>query len=342
MGRARNRGVLASELLTQLSGFATLLGLTPGAWTLVLAPMHPDWASSVAVGPGGLNLTPYARTICRRADLEIHYVQLMLTVEQTLVPLRLAAAAFVRNSWDDGTSPCISEMVLEAIPPAILKTHLILTNGQALFPFVDTPHIGNDGIILHGPNARQRAMVHHIVSQSGCVPFPGCVLNAGQARPPEPGEVLAAFPFLQLCALPAVPMHRENPTPTVPPWLSLQPVQASSAQQQRPSGSSGLPQARDLGVYAMQALTDRRIAEGQDAPYARLSREIETRARDVRSSAYIIQDILQRANSTRQHLSIQPAANACWELASEMDAILRALPRTKDATGRHTTPLGMP
>ena len=45
------------------------------------------------------------------------------------------------------------------------------------------------------------------------------------------------------------------------------------------SGTSGLPQAKNLGVYAMQALTDRDIAEGQDAPHARLSREIETRAR---------------------------------------------------------------
>ena len=29
-------------------------------------------------------------------------------------------------------------------------------------------------------------------------------------------------------------------------------------------------------------------------------------------------------------ISVQPAVNACWELASEMDAILGTLPRTKE------------
>ena len=137
--------------------------------------------------------------------------------------------------------------------------------------------------------------------------------------------MLAAFPFLQLSALPAVPMHRETPAPVVPPWPSPQPVPASSStQQQRPSGAGGLPQSRHSGVYALQGLTDEDVADGQDAPYARLSREIETRARDVRSSARIIQDLLQRVSRTRQHLSVQPAVNACWELVSEMDATLRS------------------
>ena len=108
--------------------------------------MHSDRTSAVTVGPGGLNLAPYARLICRGADFEAHYVQLMLVVERTLLPLRLAAAAFVRTPWDDGTSPHITEMVLDAIPIAIQQTHLILTSGQVLLPFVDAPHIASDGI----------------------------------------------------------------------------------------------------------------------------------------------------------------------------------------------------
>ena len=126
--------------------------------------MQSSRVASVAVGPGGLNLTPYARTICRRADCEVHYVQLMIGVEQIQAPLRLAAAVFLRTPWDDGTSPRISEMVLVAVPLAIQRWHLILANGQALYPFTDAPHIGSDGVILHGQSARQRALVHNILS----------------------------------------------------------------------------------------------------------------------------------------------------------------------------------
>ena len=126
--------------------------------------------------------------------------------------------------------------------------------------------------------------------------------RAGQ--PPERGEVLPAFPFRQLSALPAAPMRKENPhLPHRLGSLRSQYKPSSSAQQQGPRGSGGPFRARHLGVYAMQAFADQDIAEGQDAPCARLGREIENRARDVRSLACIVQDILQRANSTRQHLS---------------------------------------
>ena len=299
----------------------------------------------------GLNLAPYARLISRQTDYEIHYVQLMIVVEQTRLPLRLAAAAFMRTPWDDGTCPRIAEMVLDAIPLAIHKSSILLTSGQVLYPFADAPHIANDGIILHGRSALQRALVHRAIHQSGCLPFPRCEIGVGQARPPEPGEVLAAFPFLQLRTLPAVPMLGENPVPTVPtvpPWLLPQSVLAPSLSQQGGSSSVAGPlqssQSRvssQLGVYALQALTEQDLAEGNDAPHAHLSREIETRARNVCTTAYHIQDILQRIHRTPPHLSIQPGANACWDLVNEINAILCALPHVNDTTGRHATSMDM-
>lgn len=39
--------------------------------------------------------------VCRKPDYEIHYVQLMITVDQTTLPLRLAAAVFFRQPWED-------------------------------------------------------------------------------------------------------------------------------------------------------------------------------------------------------------------------------------------------
>ena len=130
----------------------------------------------------------------------------MITVDQVILPLRLAAAVFLRPPLDEGTSPRISEMALVAIPPAILRCHLILPNGQILYPFVDVLHVVSDGIVLHGQSAQQRAMVRHIIGQSESVPSLGCALPTGQARPPEPGGKLAAFPFMPLCTSPAVPV----------------------------------------------------------------------------------------------------------------------------------------
>ena len=106
-------------------------------------------------------------------------------------------------------------------------------------------------------------------------------------------------------------------------------------------GVKGSPQASaprvssELGVYALQALTEQDLASGYDAPNTRLSRELEIRARNVRTLAYTIQHTLQNIHSTRQHLSVQPGANACWALASEMDTILCALSDTHDTTDRH-------
>ena len=90
--------------------------------------MPTERTLAVAVGPGGLNFTPYSRLVSRQPDYEIHYVQLNVIIAQTLLPLRLAAAAFLRAPWDDGTCPRIAEMVVEAIPVEIQRSSLILTS----------------------------------------------------------------------------------------------------------------------------------------------------------------------------------------------------------------------
>ena len=100
-------------------------------------------------------------------------------------------------------------------------------------------------------------------------------------------------------------------------------------------GAKGPPQATasrfsdQLGVYALQALAEQDATAGHDAPHARLSRELITRARNVRALACDIQRTLQNIHSNRQHLCVQPGANACWTLASEMDTILGALKDTQ-------------
>ena len=71
-----------------------------------------------------------------------------------------------------------AEMVVAAVPEEMRKSSLVLTSGQVLFPFEDSPHITHDGVILHGQSAPQRAMVNRILHQTECLPSPGCVFFA--------------------------------------------------------------------------------------------------------------------------------------------------------------------
>ena len=48
-------------------------------------------------------------------------------------------AAFLRTPLDDGTCPSITEMVVAAVPDEMRKSSLVLTSGQVLFPFEDSP-----------------------------------------------------------------------------------------------------------------------------------------------------------------------------------------------------------
>ena len=290
------------------------------------------------VGPGGLDLTPFSRLVYRHPDGEVHFVQLNVMLAHRQLPLRLAVAGFPCTLLDDGTCPRISEMQLVAVRAEMRRSSLVLTSGQVLFPFEDSPHITHDGVLLHGRCAPQRAMVYRILHQAECLPPHGWAVGRGQARPPEPGEALASFPFSQMYTLPAVPAAPPRPTLPIPPWLLPQtrpiPPHGQSA---RISGDTSSPQAGtvrspdQLGVYALQALTDQDVIAGYDAPHARFSRELITRASTVRALACDIQRTFQNTHKHRQHCNVQPGANACWALASEMDTILTALQETQSA-----------
>ena len=139
------------------------------------------------IGPGGLDLSPFARMIYKHPDGEVHFVQLNVNVAQRQLPLRLAVAGFPRTPLDDGTCPRISEMQLVAVPAEIRRSYLVLTSGQVLFPLEDSPHITHDGVLLHGRCAPQRATVYRILQQADCLSPHGWAVGRGQARPPEPG-----------------------------------------------------------------------------------------------------------------------------------------------------------
>ena len=45
------------------------------------------------IGPGRLDLTPFARLVYRHPDGEVHFVQINVMLAQRQLPLRLAVAA---------------------------------------------------------------------------------------------------------------------------------------------------------------------------------------------------------------------------------------------------------
>ena len=284
------------------------------------------------IGPGGLDLSPFARMIYKHPDGEVHFVQLNVIVAQRQLPLRLAVAGFPRTPLDDGTCPRISEMQLVAVPAEIRRSYLVLTSGQVLFPFEDSPHITHDGVLLHGRCAPQRATVYRILQQADCLSPHGWAVGRGQART---GGSLSFLPFLANVYATSGPCCLST-SDTANPALD---VAAKSPQEQSNRASGDMsPQAvvvrppAQLGVYALQALTDQDVVDGHDAPRARLSRELITRASTVRTLACDIQRTFQNVRTRHQHCNVQPGANACWTLASEMDTILTALRETQSAT----------
>ena len=90
------------------------------------------------VGPGGLDLTPFARQIYKHPDVEVHFVQINVKLAQRQLPLRLAAAGFPRTPIEDGTCPRILEMQVVAVPPEMRRSTFVLPSGQVLFPFEDS------------------------------------------------------------------------------------------------------------------------------------------------------------------------------------------------------------
>ena len=144
------------------------------------------------IGSGGLDLTPFARLVYRHPDGEVHFVQINVMLAQRQLPLRLAVAGFTRTPLEDGTCPRISEMQLVAAPAEMRRSSLVLTSGQVLFPFEDSPHITHDGVLLHGRCAPQRAMVYRILQQAECLSPHGWAVGRGQART---GGSLSFLPF---------------------------------------------------------------------------------------------------------------------------------------------------
>ena len=295
------------------------------------------------IGPGGLDLSPFARMIYKHPDGEVHFVQLNVNVAQRQLPLRLAVAGFPRAPLDDGTCPRISEMQLVAVPAEICRSYLVLTSGQVLFPFEDSPasHMMAFSCMGGVPHKGQQ----FIVSFSKLI-----VSLPLEGRPPS------FLPFLAIVHATGCPC-RLSTSDTANPALDVA-AKLIQEQSHRERGEMS-PQAAvvrppaQLGVYALQALTDQDL-NGHDPSACDIQRTLQdVRARHqncnvqpgasacwtlaagtVRTLACDTQRTLQDVRARHQNCNVQPGANACWTSNESADLPMHRLGLSSSVAGQ--------
>ena len=184
---------------------------------------------SLTIGPEGVQLTPFADEICLQEDLEVSLVSLPDTVQEVSFPLCLVAAS-VGHRRAVRPSPSLAS---HQVPRAMSLCSVEMPSGHALFPFADSPHITQEGFIIHGSNPEARAKVYRLLLHIEIVSNPHeaaqeVLLHLDWIQ--EADTPTRVFPFNSLQYL----EHR----PTLPPakrraalWLTPQP---DCQQAQRP------------------------------------------------------------------------------------------------------------
>ena len=157
----------------------------------------------------------------------------------------------------------------QALLRKTLELALVLTSGQVLFPFEDSPQKNMMESFYIDEVPPQRAMVHRILHQTECLPSSGCAVGLEQARPSERGKPL----LLSLSC-------------SCTPCRHLQPQTALYHRSRHGLTCSCLPN------HSLQDFVEQDVIAGHDAPHARLSRELITRARNVRALACDIQRVV--------------------------------------------------
>ena len=119
--------------------------------------------SSVTVGPEGVILTPFANEICLQEDLEVSLVSLPVTVGDIRFPMCLVAASVGRHKAVRPRTDGFPGWPLHLAPCAMMQCSVEMPSGHMLFPFADSPHITQEGFIIHGSNPETRAKVYRLL-----------------------------------------------------------------------------------------------------------------------------------------------------------------------------------
>ena len=159
----------------------------------------------------------------------------------------------VRPRTDD-----IPAWPLHQAPRALMQCSVEMPSGHVLFPFADSPHITQEGFIIHGSNPETRAKVYRLLLHREIISNPReaaqeVLVHLRWIR--EDGTPIQVFPFTALQYL----EHR----PTLPPakrratmWLTPQPEGPLAPRASPQFQMYHRPPAGRAGIYASKYFSD--------------------------------------------------------------------------------------
>ena len=96
-------------------------------------------------------------------DLEVSLARLPVTVQEISFPMRLVAASVANRSAVRLRTEGIPAWPLYQVPQAMTLCRVEMPSGHVLFPFANSPHITQEGFIIHGSNPETRAKVYRLL-----------------------------------------------------------------------------------------------------------------------------------------------------------------------------------
>ena len=265
-------------------------------------------------------------------------MSLPVTVQDISFPMCLVAASVGQRRAVRPRTESIPAWPLHQVPRALTLCSVEMPSGHMLFPFADSPHITQEGFIVHGSNPETRAKVYRLLLRREIISNPReaaqeVLLHLGWIQ--EAGIPTRVFPFNSLQYL----EHR----PTLPPakrgaalWLTPQP---ECPQVPRPPPHFQVyrpPPAGQQGIYASQvSLDDSHEPTSSSShyddrpqyqlPFMSLAQEAARRIPFIKTAAGNIMDLLRDCPPIGNGVAQRQAARAVHEIYQEMLELEEAL-----------------
>ena len=156
---------------------------------------------SLAIGSEGVQLTHFADEICLQEDLEVSLVSLPVTVQEISFPMCLVAASIGHGRAVRPRTEGIPAWPLHQVPRALTLCSVEMPSGHVLYPFADSPHITQEGFIIHESNPEARAKVYRLLLHREIISNPReaaqeVLLHLSWSQ--EEGTPIRVFPFSSL------------------------------------------------------------------------------------------------------------------------------------------------
>ena len=237
----------------------------------------------------------------------------------------MVAASVGRRKAVRPRTESIPAWPLHQVPRALMRSSVEMPSGHVLFPFADSPHITQEGFIIHGSNPETRAKVYRLLLHREIISNPReaaqeVLLHLGWTQ--EAGTPTRVFPFSALQYL----EHR----PTLPPakrraalWLTPQP---ECPPVPRPSPHFPMYRPRSAGragIYASQVCQD--DPDEYQLPFKCIAQEAARQIPFIKTAAGTISDLLRDCPPIGNGAAQRQAARADHEIHQETLELEEAL-----------------